>query len=80
MRWKGQDMKTYKQIIHDLENCSIGGPCQDCKQTVSWKCDWKLMHRAANAIRELLHLHELDQSEIVRLRRQVEARQEADNG
>jgi hypothetical protein len=34
------------------------------------------MHRAANAIRELLHLHELDQSEIVRLRRQVEVLQE----
>ena len=31
-----------------------------------------LAHRAKGAIEELLYLHELDQSEIVRLRRQVE--------
>ena len=30
-----------------------------------------LAHRAKGAIEELLYLHELDQSEIVRLRRQV---------
>lgn len=35
-----------------------------------------LAHRAKSAIEELLHLHELDQSEIVRLRRQVEVLQE----
>jgi len=32
-----------------------------------------LAARAKNAIAELLHMHELDQSEIVRLRRQIEA-------
>ena len=31
-----------------------------------------LAHRAKGAIEELLQMHELDQSEIVRLRRQVE--------
>lgn len=35
-----------------------------------------LAARAKNAIEELLHMHELDQSEIVRLRRQVEVLQE----
>ena len=34
-----------------------------------------LAHRAKGAIEELLYLHELDQSEIVRLRRQVEVLQ-----
>ena len=35
-----------------------------------------LAARAKNAITELLHMHELDQSEIVRLRRQIEVLQE----
>ena len=35
-----------------------------------------LAARAAKAIDELLHIHELDQSEIVRLRRQIEARED----
>lgn len=35
--------------------------------------DRPLIARAAKAIEELLTIHELDQSEIVRLRRQIEA-------
>ena len=35
-----------------------------------------LAARAKAAIEELLHLHELDQSEIVRLRRMVEMKEE----
>lgn len=35
--------------------------------------DRALMMRAASAIEELLTIHELDQSEIVLLRRQIEA-------
>lgn len=35
-----------------------------------------LAARAKNAIAELLSMHELDQSEIVRLRRQIEAMEE----
>lgn len=32
-----------------------------------------LAHRAKGAIEELLQMHELDQSEVIRLRRQIEA-------
>lgn len=39
-----------------------------------------LAAKAKRTIEELLHMHELDQSEIVRLRRQVEVLQEGDNG
>lgn len=38
--------------------------------------DRALMMRAASAIEELLTIHELDQSEIVRLRRMVEMKEE----
>ena len=38
--------------------------------------DRPLMARAAKAIDELLTMHELDQSEIVRLRRQVEMKED----
>lgn len=57
--------RHYGEIIDDLKRGAINGA---------------LVKRAANAIEELLTMHELDQSEIVRLRRQIEARQEADNG
>lgn len=39
-----------------------------------------LAARAKNAIVELLHMHELDQSEIVRLRRQIDFLMEDANG
>ena len=38
--------------------------------------DRALMMRAASAIEELLTIHELDQSEIVRLRRMVEMKED----
>ena len=40
--------------------------------------DRALMMRAAKAIEELLLVHQLDQSEIVRLRRQIEVLQMSD--
>lgn len=52
---------TYREIIDDLRK-GVLSPA--------------LAARAAKAIDELLHIHELDQSEIVRLRRQIEAREE----
>ena len=63
---------SYQQIIDDLEKCSKGSPCADCSQPTKWNCDWMLMLKAKNALIELLHLHYLDKSEIVRLRRQIE--------
>ena len=39
-------------------------------------CGSRRIHWAADAIRELLQLHSLDQSEIVLLRRQIQALQE----
>lgn len=39
-----------------------------------------LANRAKNAIEELLQMHELDQSEIVRLRRMVEIRRSEEDG
>lgn len=65
----------YQQIIDDLEKCSKGSPCADCSQPAKWNCDWVLMLKAKNALIELLHLHYLDKSEIVRLRRQIEVLQ-----
>ena len=66
---------SYQQIIDDLEKCSKGSPCADCSQPTKWNCDWMLMLKAKNALIELLHLHYLDKSEIVRLRRQIEVLQ-----
>lgn len=68
-------MTEYNKIIRDLENCSKGAPCADCKQPKAWNCDWMLMERAKAAIIELVGLHCYDMSEIVRLRRQIEVLQ-----
>ena len=68
-------MTEYNQLIKDLENCSKGAPCADCKQPKAWNCDWMLMERAKKAVEELLTMHRLDQGEIVRLRRQIEVLQ-----
>ena len=65
-------MSDHEQLIRDLETCSKGAPCADCKQPKAWNCDWMLMERAKTAIGELLQIHRLDQAEIVRLRRQIE--------
>ena len=66
-------MTEYNKIIRDLETCSKGAPCADCKQPKAWNCDWMLMERAKAAIIELVGLHCYDMSEIVNLRRQIEA-------
>lgn len=70
-------MKTgsYEELLNDLETCSKGAPCADCKQPKKWNCDWMLMERAKKAVEELLTMHRLDQGEIVRLRRQIEVLQ-----
>lgn len=54
----------YDEIITDLRICALTPA---------------LAARAKKAIEELLHLHELDQSEIVRLRRQIEAMEDGRN-
>lgn len=51
-------MYKYNEIIDDLRRCALSPA---------------LAARAKGAIEELLQMHELDQSEIVRLRRQIEA-------
>ena len=66
---------SYELLIDDLETCSKGAPCADCAQPKAWNCDWMLMERARDAIAKLLLLLQLDKSEIVRLRRQVEVLQ-----
>lgn len=48
--------RSYEEIIDDLRR-QILTPA--------------LAHRAKGAIEELLHIHELDQAEIVRLRRMI---------
>ena len=68
-------MTEYNQLIKDLETCSKGAPCADCKQPKAWNCDWMLMERAKAAIIELVGLHCYDMSEIARLRRQIEVLQ-----
>lgn len=50
--------RNYHEVIDDLRRCALSPA---------------LAARAKGAIEELLQLHELDQSEIVRLRRQIEA-------
>lgn len=50
--------RNYHEVIDDLKRCALSPA---------------LAARAKGAIEELLHLHELDQSEIVLLRRQIEA-------
>lgn len=66
---------SYEALLNDLETCSKGAPCADCQQPKAWNCDWMLMERAKGAIEELVTMHQLDQAEIVRLRRQVEVLQ-----
>ena len=51
-------IRNYYEIIDDLRRCALSPA---------------LAARAKAAISELLQMHELDQSEIVRLRRQIEA-------
>lgn len=65
----------YQQIIEELEKHLKSSSCSSCPQPVEWHCDWVLMLRAKNALIELLHLHYLEKSEIVRLRRQIEVLQ-----
>lgn len=43
-------------------------------------CNSALLVRASKAIEELLTMHQLDQAEIVRLRRQIEAMGEDNDG
>lgn len=68
-------MTEYNELIRDLDTCSKGAPCADCAQPKAWNCDWMLMERSKAAIEELLTMHQLDQAEIVRLRRQIEVLQ-----
>lgn len=65
-------MTDINQIIKDLETCSKGAPCADCKQPKAWNCDWMLMERAKAALVELRDEMFRKQSEIVKLRRQLE--------
>lgn len=69
-------MNDYEQLIRDLETCSKGAPCADCKQPKAWNCDWMLMERAKKAIQELQTMHFLYQAEIVKLRRMMGAADE----
>lgn len=50
--------RNYHEILDDLKHCILTPA---------------LAAKAKGAIEELLQMHELDQSEIVRLRRQIEA-------
>ena len=52
-------MKNYEELIDNLKMFR----------------DRPLIAQAAKAIRELLNIHQLDQAEIVRLRRQIEVLQ-----
>lgn len=52
--------RNYYEIIDDLRKCALSPA---------------LARRAKAAIEELLHLHELDQAEIVQLRRMVEMKE-----
>ena len=53
--------RNYHEIIDDLKRCALSPA---------------LAARAKGAIEELLQMHELDQSEIIRLRRMVEMTEE----
>ena len=66
----------YEKLICDLKDLATVYKLTGQTET----SEYRLALQSAKAPRELLHQHELDQSEIVRLRRQIEARQEADNG
>lgn len=70
-----KNKNQFELLLDDLDTCARGAPCADCKQPKAWNCDWMLMERARDAIAKLLLLLQLDKSEIVRLRRQVEVLQ-----
>lgn len=53
-------MNSYEELLDDLKRGAINGA---------------LANRARKAIEELLTMHQLDQAEIVRLRRQIEVLQ-----
>lgn len=63
----------YVGLVEAIDKHFTGSPCIGCDKPKAWVCDWMLMKRAKDAIEELLQLRALDQSEIVRLRRQIEA-------
>lgn len=66
-------MKNYTNLVAALRASCAEYPadCLDCDKREA--CTFPLMHRAADAIEQLLQLHQLDLSELVRLRRQIQA-------
>lgn len=71
-----QVTNTYRLLIEDIETRTSTAPCKNCNEPKNWTCDYVILERAKEAIRELLLLHELDQSEIVRFRRLLEMKEE----
>jgi hypothetical protein len=70
-------MKNYTNLISVLRASCPEYPadCLDCdKHQV---CTFPLMHRAADAIEKLLQIHQLDLTELVRLRRKIQTLLEA---
>lgn len=62
----------YEKLICDLKD--LATVYKLTRQTTTK--EYRLSMQAAQAVEDLTHVHELDQSEIVRLRRQIEALQE----
>lgn len=53
-------MEDYSKLVHEIRENTRGSVALD------------LSKQAADAIEDLLYTHQLDQSEIVRLRREIE--------
>ena len=70
-------MKNYARIAEAIRRDACGdypNRCPECGARND--CGSRRIHKAAEAIDELLTLHQLDLSEMVRLRRQIQARLE----
>lgn len=63
-------METYQKLLEDIHTAS----------KTAQRAEWNLLRRVKNAIEDLLQVHRMDQSEIVRLRRQIEAMEGENSG
>ena len=71
-------MKTgsYESILAAIDEKISGAGCAGCGTPQRWQSIRNLLLRCKSAINELLALHRIDQAEIIRLRRMVEAEAE----
>lgn len=66
-------MSEYQKLANKLRRLSCDDFPKRCRKCgARGKCGSQIEHQAAKAIETMLEIHYLDQSEIVRLRRQID--------